>query len=553
MLEDDAVWRRAFLEFFLCEPPHFAARRPLPTTMRWRDEYLQRMRRRRPWDGSIGGLARRAKQLGCYRFRDVGGVCAARMSLDRKSLIVLSRTGLIAGRIESDAHLRRSALFFPADPSITAGEMRGDALMLGHADGSIKYYQNMPRASVTTGFVLLAAPVSVAHSSFVLPVQTIDWIDQHRALVLYRDRTFPTSMLVLWDLNACTMVQSATSIDIRCWCIVDDTLYWSSGTTVCTQSSSISLFPVLREGGPSHMFPFGPPGMLCVIAARECGELMFIQNGVMVRRERVTGNGGTIVACAASPDTIVCGDERGRVYRIQWMANPVDVDALPNAGRDKGRLKLKITRIEGGPLPARIKDVALDDTIIAVLTEDALAVYDGLSLQVLQSLPIPVRCRRVSGGADLDGEDGRLAARIRAIDAAGRILVQWGQRTLHLWNVGRLLPQLRAPRHPSTDRSARVGRGTDVTRDLEEELDAYVDAREEAQQMNRIVAAFVVEGMTEAEMLQYAQLLSLEDSHSLPVPVPVPVPVPFSLPASPELRSSDPDLELALGRSLEEM
>lgn len=500
--------------------------------MRWRREYLRRMRQRRPWRGSIDGPSQPTKQLGCYRFRDVNGVCSARLALDRKTLIVLAHAGLIAGRIESDAHLKRSVLFFVGEPAVTAGEIFRDSLLVGHADGSLKLYMTMPKATLTTGFVVLPAPIPEVDQSFLLPVQRIDWIDQWSVAVLYRHGSFPTSILALWNLKTHSIVNSVKDNDIRCWSVQNDLLYWCAGLDLCSSQGRLTVFPSSSNCRPSHIFPFGNE-LLCVAAVGESPELRFFKKGVFLKRVIVSDYSANIVLVSSTTAMILCSDRSGFVYRIRPV---VDSDS-----NDETDLTLCITCLNSTPLSRKIKDLAFDDTIIAVLTEDSLLLYDSLNLQLLQTLTIPGRCRRVNSGCDLNPEDGQLMARILSIDPTGRILIQWGQRTLHLWNVGQALSQLKPLRRASTDKSMRPNRTADLSRDLVEDLDAYADAREEENHMDQMAAAFAVEGLTEAEMLQYAQLLSLEQSNQSDGPS-----------DRGNMEDRDPDLEKALLRSLQE-
>lgn len=144
-------------------------------------------------------------------------------------------------------------------------------------------------------------------------------------------------------------------------------------------------------------------------------------------------------------------------------------------------------------------------------SEDEFLIFDALSTEVLHSCVIPGRIRRVSG-ADLDAT-GHVQAAFVWVDAKwGKILVRWGRRMLHFWNFGTRISQLDARRRSSEDRSMSVRLGkSEVARNLREDLCAYAEEEEEREQKRRLQRAFALEGMNEEEMLQLAQILSLED------------------------------------------
>lgn len=142
-------------------------------------------------------------------------------------------------------------------------------------------------------------------------------------------------------------------------------------------------------------------------------------------------------------------------------------------------------------------------------SEDEFLVFDAISAELLHSCAIPGRIRRVSG-ADLDAA-GRVQAAFVWVDSRrGKVLVRWGRRTLHFWNFGTRLSQLESRRRPSEDRATTVrsSRGS-VARDLKEDLCAYADEEAEREQRRQLQQTFALEGMSEEEMLQLAQVLSL--------------------------------------------
>lgn len=165
---------------------------------------------------------------------------------------------------------------------------------------------------------------------------------------------------------------------------------------------------------------------------------------------------------------------------------------------------------------ASIKDVVVDETIILILTGDCLLIHDTISLTRLRAHSIPGRIRRVAG-PDFDS-DGRFAAQILSFDSKGRILIKWGMRNIHIWNVGNRIAGLDNPHRSLENRASHTARPTraSISQDIKEDFGAYVDAKMEREERAQFFGEYTVAGLNESEMLQYAQMLSLEqESHAL--------------------------------------
>lgn len=168
---------------------------------------------------------------------------------------------------------------------------------------------------------------------------------------------------------------------------------------------------------------------------------------------------------------------------------------------------------------------------------------------------IPGRSRRVSG-ADLD-DQGKLRAQFLYFDGFGHLLVRWGLRTVHFWNFSHSLPYLAADRARLTEKFSSRPTKADIACNLQEDLAAYEDERSEKIEYQRILSEYSLAGLSEAEMLQYAQLISLEQSlesappHSICAASSTP-PTPLA-PVHNNASNDDYDLQLAIQLSLSEI
>jgi hypothetical protein len=490
-MKDESLWSALFLQEFSSTPV-----RRLATS--WRGEYIQRFKIRRVWHGG--------HQLGCYRFRDIGGVKSAQLSLDRRSLIVTSPECIVHGTF-AGAKLSRSAMYysrtFDDEAIVTTATLERGRLALGLDNGSLVVYDQIPTNILSKGFSKFIIPCSD-----VLPVQRIDFISRDWIVILCRRGHFPTCRLIWWDISKSQVMKNIEGTNINAWNIVNRELVWSAGGLLKSSNWESRLFEteidqiLFLSGGTSlYIASLGRSSKVIVIN---------YTNGVIERRIDL---GGDVVSLTASRDGtfIIAADISGSTFRI-----------TPSGEVRKFAVQ-----------PVSIKAIAADATIILVLLEDSLLIYDGASLEPLQRCPIPSRIRRVSG-PDIDAT-GEIRAEILSFDK-GRILIRWGTRNVHFWNFGPRIAQLDKPRR-SIDRTPRLNKA-DVKSDLEDGLDAYHDARDESRERRRIIGEFALADMNEAEMLQYAQMLSLGDSgHTKSVSVSA---------------SDDDDIRLAKALSLSE-
>ncbi len=141
--------------------------------------------------------------------------------------------------------------------------------------------------------------------------------------------------------------------------------------------------------------------------------------------------------------------------------------------------------------------------------------YDAINFDLLRSHSIPGQARRVSG-ADIDAE-GSFAAKIVTFSSRSHtIMIRWGWRAVHIWNFGRPICSLAAPRRLSLDRTLPRLAKTEVSQNLREDLSSYDEERAERAEQGRLFSEFAVSGLSEAEMLQYAQMLSIAEDTSAP-------------------------------------
>lgn len=573
LLRDDQVWRNAFLRLFGV----------LPVVQRsYRAEFIQRHRRRRIWAGPG------AHQLACYRFRDLGGVRGARLALDSRSLLVATGEAIVGGKLRDDAHLQRAVLYYPTAGEAVASDggtvaaalvpADGGAtlqvtcarlgpqqeLAIGYEDGSVRLF---PRISATTplnkGFIRIKAPSSLhdtrgsAISS--LPVQKIEWVAPHILAILCRRGSFPSCRLTIWSVSPsdvprvlCSLESMMNMVD---WCLLptapspspEDPTYnviLSDGTTITSTAQDWRIrcpIPVDR------LVPFGREIVAVGLEggeARSAAVLFVNPTDGTISRTVTPSRSGAAIACISrltgegGDQQLLLADEEGVIHCIST-----------EAGGGGGLQMASSSSIIRG----RVLDLAGDSTVVLALGQDSLYLFDTLGLQLLRSLPIPGRIRRAAGH-DLDPQ-GRLKASILSFDHRGRVLVQWGSRSLHLWNFGPRISQMSRAggrRNSAPERTPRAARA-EISLNLREDLDAFHDEQEERLQMATMQQKFALEGLTEAEMVQYAQLLSLEegggDSSSGGRRPPG---SPTRRGARPPVDSSDAELQLALQLSLRE-
>ncbi|PJF18819.1 hypothetical protein PSACC_01322 [Paramicrosporidium saccamoebae] len=473
----DFVWKAAFLQEWGREPT-------LRVASNWRAEFVSRFRGRRTWLGNM--------QLACYRFRDVGGVSSARLALDRRSLTLATPECLINAVFASDSKLTRSAMYYSRtydeEAMVSVANISGEGkFAVGLDNGSLVIYDQIPMGSLTRNYSVLAAPPT----RDPLPAQRIDWIGPQSVVLLCRRGFFPTSRLIWWERNELRCVIERN--DVNSWCVHKQSLYWSAGGSVGCERWTVKTFDVSID----RLFVY--TNFLVAAALHQSAELVFIdpENGTILKRIAM---GSNLICLKMSADQSFC----------------IAVDETSNISRivvEEGAIK--VTAINTVPLSSRIKDIASDETIVLVLCEDSLQIYDSISSELLREHTIPGKLRRMSG-PDLDGE-GHLMAEILSFDGRGRLLVRWGLRSVQFWNFGSRIAQIEQSRRALTDRTTNRPTKTDIARDLNEDLEAYEDAREETAERQRIVAEFTVEGMDEAEMLQYAQLMSMEEGTGLGV------------------------------------
>lgn len=144
-------------------------------------------------------------------------------------------------------------------------------------------------------------------------------------------------------------------------------------------------------------------------------------------------------------------------------------------------------------------------------------------------------------------------ADILSLDPDGRIIIRWGTRTLHVWNFGSKVPSLDKNRRASTDRTPRTNK-KEISLNIRDDLQAWEDEKAEAEEKSKVLERFALSGLSEEEMIQYAQLLSMTDNRAgSPSKAMRPSHLPNNLqkPHSPhESSSDDADLQLALRLSL---
>lgn len=428
-------------------------------------------------------------QLACYRFRDIGGVSSARLSLDRRTIVVASPECLIHGALMSDAKLTRSVLFysrtFDEESTVTTATISTNGkFVVGLDNGNVAVYEQIPTGTLGRNFRLLSCP----NVRDRLPVWRVEWIGARSLIVVCRHGYFPTCRLIWWNIDRedvpCLNIEKN---NINSWCLLEpeQKVFWTSGESVCCTGWTIKAFD---SAFVSKILIYGEH----ILAASlfDSNEIVIInpQTGAIVRRLTIGSANLTCLRTSVNGQYCLVADEAGQAYLIRtrnWSITPLESPSL-----------------------IKIKDLDGNETIIIVLGEDSLRIYDALSLELLREQRIPDKMRRMRG-ADLDFT-GHLQAEILSLDEDGRILVRWGNRAIQLWNFGKRISQMDKARRSSEDKQGGRLSKAQITRDMKEDLSAYADELEEVAEKKRILNEYAVEGMSEAEMLQYARLMSME-------------------------------------------
>lgn len=320
-----------------------------PKPRSWRSLFIYRYRKRRVWQGAHEGSKR---QMGSYRFRDVGGVCSAHWSVDKRAIITAAKDGLVLGRLMDNSHLQRNVLFYAKDDDYAVTEAiigPTGGLLLGHENGTLLHFSSTPCATLIRGFTKLTWDTNDP-----LPVQKIDWISPKKAMILYRRESFPTCRLVLWDLEQQTSRAHVQGNNFQGWSFIDDSnFFYSSGGSIC--STRGMKVPIYHDEFINSIITL--QGMLLLTALHQSHRLVLFdpKEGKALKSIDPGGKQSILTAAYSSGEQAIFADEHNNVWSVR--SGPDD---------DEGD-SLQIAQLGQESIRSPIKALAANDIVIVVL------------------------------------------------------------------------------------------------------------------------------------------------------------------------------------------
>lgn len=144
---------------------------------------------------------------------------------------------------------------------------------------------------------------------------------------------------------------------------------------------------------------------------------------------------------------------------------------------------------------------------------DRLIFFDLLNLQVLRVIAYPRKLLRTKR-RDLDAL-GCPRSVFRLFSSKGNILIQRGSFGIHFWNFENHVDSLQKHNRIDNQKRRRSLRAN-ISQDLNDDLKAMADTEIEIHERQRLAAEYSISNMSEAEMIQLAQLMSLGETSFIP-------------------------------------